>query len=307
MAVTNLVAMLPTNTRRAVMETLASGPNRWELFQAIGREYRVRDISVLGDCGVVEGSLADEGIMAGYVKEKNWHVGEANRVFVQFFGQHQLAGTYIDIGANLGLTTIPVATLPYVDCKAFEPDPDTYRHLTRNVAANCPHANVELFNKAVGDRTGAVEFERDVHNPGDHRIHVAGDGFLMEATRPVITVSACRLDDAFDLATLRRPIVVKMDTQGSEGLIFAGGERLLAESALVFFEYWPYSMRRFDTDIEALTRFIGRMFSSGSVVPGDQDVAPTWQPIDQVLGTMRKHWRQTDEPFLYHEVYLRKD
>jgi hypothetical protein len=49
MAVTNLVAMLPTNTRRAVLETLASGTNSWELFQAIGREYRVRDICVLGD------------------------------------------------------------------------------------------------------------------------------------------------------------------------------------------------------------------------------------------------------------------
>jgi hypothetical protein len=32
-------------------------------------------------------------------------------------------GTYIDVGANIGLTIIPVARNPNVHCLAFEPEP----------------------------------------------------------------------------------------------------------------------------------------------------------------------------------------
>jgi FkbM family methyltransferase len=305
--ITKLVAKLPTIARRSIMEALVSGPNCYDLFQAIGRAHGVRDICVLGDYGAIEGSLADDGIMAGYAKHKSW-AAETNRLFVGFFATHR-AGTYIDIGANLGLTTIPIAAISGVDCKAFEPDPDNYRHLTRNVAEHCRHGNVQLFNLAVYDRTGTIEFEIDVHNHGDHRVHVAGRaGLLMEASRPVIAVQSTRLDDLFDIATLKRPLVVKMDTQGSEGQIFAGGERLLAESTLIFFEYWPYSMRRFSADIDALTKFIERTFPTGSIVPGDQDAPPNWQSIDQVIKTMHERWRLAEaEPFVYHEIYLRKE
>ena len=307
-AITAFVATLPTNTKRSVMEALVSGSESYDLFQAIGLAHGVDDIRVLGDYGVIEGSLADDKIIAGYAKHKSW-AAETNRFFGSYFETHQ-TGTYIDIGANLGLTTIPIAVFARVDCKAFEPDPDNYRHLETNVARHCHHGNVQLFNVAIYDRTGTIDFEIDVHNHGDHRIHTVGMGhtLMVEDTRPVITVQAQRLDDLFDLPTLKRPVVVKMDTQGSEGQIFLGGRRLLAESSLIFFEFWPYAMQRFGTDIDALTGFIGRTFPSGSVVLADQDVPPTdWQPIDQVIGTMHQRWRLAEaEPFVYHEVYLRR-
>src|SRR5262245_1242860 len=69
---TKFVANLPIIARRSVMEALVSGPNCYDLFQAIGRAHGVRDICVLGDYGAIEGSLADDGIMAGYAKHKSW-------------------------------------------------------------------------------------------------------------------------------------------------------------------------------------------------------------------------------------------
>lgn len=302
--ITTLVRNLPVNTRRAMMEALAAGPDCYDLFQAIGLKHGVRDISVSGEYGVIEGSLADEKIIASYAKSRNWTNGKFNRLLVDFFSDK--GGTYIDIGANLGLTTIPIAANPAVACMAFEPEPDNYRHLQHNVAAHCPHGNVRLFEVALYDCNGTIDFEIDVHNSGDHRIHVIGEGLLMEASRPVIPVRSARLDDVFDVDRLSRPIVVKMDTQGSEGQIFAGGTNLLAASAMVFLEYWPYSMKRFNADLDALTGYIGRTFPTGAIVPGDNDVSPDWQPISGVIKMMEERWRLVDaEPFVYYEIYLK--
>jgi FkbM family methyltransferase len=305
-AITAAVAHLPDNTRRAVVDALIEGPVSYELFQAIGRKYGVRDINVMGDCGLIEGSLADTHIMATYVKDKNWPVAEFNRVVIDFFEFHR-GGTYIDIGANIGLTTIPIAAVPGVECRAFEPEPDNFRHLAHNVARLCRHGNVQMFNVAVWDRTGIIKFEVDPDNHGDHRIHVDATGLLLEDKRAVIPVNAVRLDDAFNPAALRQPVVVKMDVQGSEGQIFAGGKRLLRDCALVFFEFWPYSMKRFGADIEDLTGFIGLNFASGSFGPGDKDAPPVWLPIDHVTKAMQERWRAEGEPFTYHEVYLRRE
>src|SRR5215217_5795048 len=98
-AITAFVANLPTNTRRSVMEALVSGPQSYDLFQAIGLAHGVDNVRVLGDYGVIEGSLTDDKIIAGYAKHKSW-AAETNRFFGNYFETHQ-TGTYIDIGANL--------------------------------------------------------------------------------------------------------------------------------------------------------------------------------------------------------------
>jgi len=288
------------------MKTLADGPHALDLFRAIGLRHGVRDIVVLGDVGAIEGSLADDHIIAEYAKLKTWKTTELTKLVGGYFDVYKV-GTYVDVGANLGLTTIPIAAMPGVDCIAFEPDPDNFRHLVRNVTAHCRHNNVKVHEIAVCNHNGEISFECDPHNHGDHRIHVVKSGVLMESERTVVKVPACRLDDWFDVDKLKQPIVVKMDVQGSEGHIFAGGERLLSKAELVFMEYWPYSMVRFDSDIGALLSFITKTYSTGSMVLGDQDIAPDWQPIAEVVKAMRQRWNFANiEPFTYHEIYLRK-
>jgi len=304
--ITKLVATLPPDARRDVMTALVDGVTGWELFQAVGRRYDVDDIRVLGNCGLIQGSLADDKIIAGYAQHKSWAL-ETSHYFAEAF-KEQKVGTYIDIGANLGLTTIPIAAFPDIDCKAFEPDPDNYRHLSHNVAMHCRHNNVELFNAAVCDHTGVIDFELDVHNHGDHRIHAPGaPGRLDEHNRPVIKVKACRLDDVFDPTELKKPLMVKVDTQGAEGQIFAGGETLLTACKEICLEYWPYSMQRFGADIDRMVDFIKRTWTTGSMVAGDADQAPQhWQPIGEIAGQMHERWRLADaEPFSYHEIYLK--
>jgi FkbM family methyltransferase len=303
---TEAAVRLPPNARRSVLSGLADGAVAYELFQALGKAYGVRDIRVEGDYGLFEGSLADGGVLAGYAKAKHWAC-ETNRLFVEFFSRHG-SGTYIDIGAHIGLTTVPLARLAGLACKAFEPEPANFTYLSCNIARLCAHANVELFNVALCDRNGPVEFELDVNNHGDHRLHTQGtDGVFDEQKRPVITVAGSRLDDALSSQSLREPIGVKIDTQGGEGTIFMGGELLLGRADLVVFECSPYSMARTGGDIRRLTAFLARSFVEGSVVAGDSDEAPDWTPIDQVVEQLRASFRSPeDHPFDYYEVYVRK-
>jgi FkbM family methyltransferase len=64
-----------------------------------------------------------------------------NSLFSNFF-QANDGGTYLDIGANIGLTTIPIAQLPDVQCIAFEPAPENFRNVQANVRANCDPGKV---------------------------------------------------------------------------------------------------------------------------------------------------------------------
>lgn len=99
---------------------------------------------------------------AGSIVCRSWlHFGSdsatniPDEFFCDFFTRAG-SGTYLDIGANIGLTTIPVAQNPRVACKAFEPAPHNFRYLSHNVAANCPHGNVDLFNLALFDRRATM-------------------------------------------------------------------------------------------------------------------------------------------------------
>ena len=77
--------------------------------------------------------------------------------------------TAIDLGANIGYFTLLLAQLVGQDGQvvAFEPDPENFQLLERNVRAN-GYTNVAVRREAVADYSGrAPLFLSDV-NPGDH-------------------------------------------------------------------------------------------------------------------------------------------
>ncbi len=82
--------------------------------------------------------------------------------------------TVIDVGANIGYyNTLQFAKLvgPTVSrVYAFEPDPDNFALLRKNVAQN-GYANVVCIQKAVSDQTSKLKLFRNSQNHGDHRIY----------------------------------------------------------------------------------------------------------------------------------------
>jgi FkbM family methyltransferase len=307
--IAEFVRGLPARARKALLVELctASSPSDgYEAFQRLGQRYGIADLRVPGDYGEIEGALADTAILATYSQTHCW-AANFNRILEKFFAEHH-GGTYIDVGANIGLTTIPIARHAAVACKAFEPEPQTFRYLTANLRRNCPDGNVETYNLALFDRKGTAAFELAERNLGDHRIRLTSDdGSFGEARRRVIKVPTERLDDVLGIADLAQPIVVKFDTQGAECRVLDGGRTLLEHAALFAFEFWPYGIRRMDNDPESLISFVGEWFGSGAILADDPSSAPVWCPIatitDSLTGVASK---SHDEAYATRDVIVAK-
>jgi len=72
-----------------------------------------------------------------------------------------VAGTVIDIGANIGGATLDwVSRLPEVTLHAYEPDPRTFEILSRNIEVNHYGDRVRLYNEGVGAMVGTRQFYR---------------------------------------------------------------------------------------------------------------------------------------------------
>jgi FkbM family methyltransferase len=140
-------------------------------------------------------------------------------------------GVMIDIGANIGTTSIPRLLLGDVDrVYGVEPDPANYACLQRTIADNGLAAHVQVDRVALG----SVDGEADLlvaSRLGRHRLLAAGVG-----KHNTIRVSTMRVDTwATRLgADLDRVRYVKCDTQGWEAHVLAGAPRLLARHDVIW-------------------------------------------------------------------------
>lgn len=165
--------------------------------------------------------------------------------------------TALDLGAHVGYYTLLLARLvgPKGKVAAFEPDPDNFALLKRNVEIN-GYANVELVNAAVEDRPGRRRLFRSSDNAGDHRLHDSPG-----EPRPAVDVDTVTVDDV--LREWRGGVdFVKVDVQGSEGAALDGMAGVLARSARVkvVVECWPGGLARSGYGAE---RLLGRLRELG--------------------------------------------
>lgn len=232
----------------------------------------IASIKVNGKFGVIEGATEDVSVIRVYGRESTWG-DRTNEIIKQFFVREG-GGVYLDIGANIGLTTIPIAADPNIKCIAFEPDPINFRFLENNVAANCIHGNVTLHNIALFNREEKLKMEISSSNFGDHRLRL-GEAFALmkENERPTVWVSARSLDE-IDLG-LSSPIAVKIDTQGAEPFVVEGGWQALSQARLIIMEFSPYQMERMGGSLEVVLDLV-RTFPFVQIAKGESAL-PSYQ------------------------------
>lgn len=163
--------------------------------------------------------------------------------------------TILDIGANVGVTTVPALTrFGFGASVALEPEPQNFTLLLANVALNGLSDHVRALNIAATDAPGSLTLELSGANHGDHRIRQSvTPGELGEQHRRTVEIAADRLD-AVDLSGLPSVGLIWCDTQGHEGHVFEGlGDSLMEVPAVL--EFWPYGLRRAG-GLEALCRVI---------------------------------------------------
>jgi FkbM family methyltransferase len=131
----------------------------------------------------------------------------------------------IDVGANLGLFTIPLARAVGSSGRvmAFEPLPSNVELLASNIALN-GLSNVQVFPLALSDSEGeiALHLSYDLANPSI--------GIPYRANGQTITVQGSRLDRVWAAAGRPKVSVLKIDVEGAELAVLRGAGDLLHAS-----------------------------------------------------------------------------
>ena len=142
---------------------------------------------------------------------------------------------FLDVGANIGSYTVLAAGACGARTLAFEPDPDTARHLRRNVDINALAERVAVHEIALGDAAGVVRFTtgRDTTNR------------LADAADP--NVRAVRQERLDDVVGDERPSMAKIDVEGAEEQVLQGAERVLACRSLRVVQIETVTRRVADT------------------------------------------------------------
>jgi len=127
--------------------------------------------------------------------------------------------TFVDIGANVGLFSLFVASRAGQKARilAIEPEPGNLRRLEFNVGAN-PGVPIAIIPKALSDEAGVVAVELDRRDRGGTRtkkIDQAGEstGTVRVPSQTLLDVLAGEGIDAVD--------ALKIDVEGLEDVILA--------------------------------------------------------------------------------------
>lgn len=189
-------------------------------------------------------------------------------------------GTFVDVGANIGLHTIRAARAvgPQGLVRAFEPNPNNVELLHLTMAANGYH-HVTIRPVAVSDGPG----ELPLHARRGQSNATVEQGVVRWDSDVQVTVACVALDD--ELADLDRLDLLKIDIEGAEPLAFTGmAETLKRHKPHILMEVFPDALRRTahvePADFLASVAALG--YQLKPVVPG-QGAPNAVYPIDEIV------------------------
>jgi FkbM family methyltransferase len=262
----------------------------WERFGELATKLDISRISVRGRYGVFCSAPTDTYILKDYAETGTWAPATNDFIRSRFPNG---AGTYFDIGANNGLTVIPLAKETNVRCVAFEPDPTNYANLVANIAIHGA-SNIEAKPIALFDKNTKIAFEIAESNLGDHRISLPSStkALVGEDRRRKIEVEAARLDDL--QIDLTHPFFAKIDTQGAEPFIVSGGHQILSQADTILMEWSPYMMNRMSADPMIVIDFLRANFHVGLLNPDPiaTKFSSEFTSIDRICDELRASLNQ---------------
>jgi len=149
----------------------------------------------------------------------------------------------VDVGANIGTTTIPFARAGF-QVVAIEPVPAVLRYLRRNLEANDLADRVRVFENAVAPGSGEVLIATSTSFGNSEVVSTASSAAGLEARyrrAETIRVPGLGLGDAVDAVGVPPESIalVWSDTQGSETAVIETGTALWAAGVPLFAEFWP--------------------------------------------------------------------
>jgi FkbM family methyltransferase len=149
----------------------------------------------------------------------------------------------VDVGANIGTTTIPCALAGF-DVLAIEPVPATLRYLKVNIDSNALEKHVRVLEAAVavGVDEVSIAVSTSLGNSEVIPTPASTPGFEGSYGRAeTIRVPALELDAAVRSSNIpaESVAVVWSDAQGSDTSVIETGSALWSAGVPLFVEFWP--------------------------------------------------------------------
>jgi len=161
------------------------------------------------------------------------------------FGTRKVA---VDVGANVGIPSLPMARLSDFDIVAIEPLPSAFQLLVQNVTQNGFEDRIRCMKLAIGERKETAEMvtRGTISSLAEFRLPGGEQGYGPRSPRDQsVTVTTERLDDllrGLDVAP-DSVAMVWSDTQGSEATVLGTGESLWQAGVPFYCEVWPHGLR----------------------------------------------------------------
>ena len=158
------------------------------------------------------------------------------------WGHDYRGRTFVEVGANFGVYSLPaVAEYGFGRALAYEPEPDAYKLLARNVERNGLSGRVRHVQAALSRVPDQLLLSRGRGNAGDNRIvgQLAAGAAAEDPRGAQVAVRATTFDDevAAGAIDLDQVGLVWLDVQGHEVDVLAGGTSLLGSGVPLVMEY----------------------------------------------------------------------
>lgn len=293
-----LISRLPWGAREAVFDAAIDYMGGAAALARIAPKVGNIGLWADGEYGIIQSQANDAVVLPEYANTGTYG-GCQIALIAEFFERHG-GGTYFDIGGNIGLTTIPIARNSKVKCLIFEPEASNFKNLSINVARNCPHGNVSVHNVAIFERKAEILLGVAEDNLGDHRVAMG-----LNARRTSVSVAALPLDEF--LGEIEGPFAVKIDAQGAEPYVVAGGRSVLSRASLVILEFSPYHLVSMGSDPSIIFEYLST-FENIGLIPSSRDTLPKmkpWREVKPELERALSHGAEGGHRYFFDVVAMR--
>ena len=145
--------------------------------------------------------------------------------------------TVLDIGANVGEFAYLVHELfPKAVIYSFEPLEDCCEKLKKKMQKAY---NFRAFNFALGNTNGQLTFHRNEHLPSSSVLYMTNlhkQNYPHATKDTTLEVRSARLDDVARELKIKNNLLIKIDVQGYEDKVIAGGINTIKRSKILIIE-----------------------------------------------------------------------
>jgi len=218
--------------------------------------------------------LYDSPAFKNFLKDNSHEAGE-----VKFLESIAKEGMHaIDIGANIGITTVAIAKRIRKGGKlySFEPVPEYFNILKDNVSSNGLE-NVKVYELAVTDQVGRVYFYQKE----------LSSGIVFEEGAKKFEVPTTTIDKFLNKERIGRMDLIHMDCEGSELLVLRGAEETLSKNKVkIFCEIHHDFLKQLGQSIEDIVQYLqGLEFQVQSVSLNDLKVGNNFENCEYIYAT----------------------